>query len=70
MIVVGEGTGQIPRGTHDWHQFLSPDELRSLLERAGLEVIDTTGLSFSASRGFTLSRDLSLNYLVTARRAC
>jgi 2-polyprenyl-6-hydroxyphenyl methylase/3-demethylubiquinone-9 3-methyltransferase len=69
MIVVGEGTGQIPRGTHDWDQFLSPDELRSLLERAGLEVIDTTGLSFSVSRGFTLSRDLSLNYLVTARPA-
>jgi 2-polyprenyl-6-hydroxyphenyl methylase/3-demethylubiquinone-9 3-methyltransferase len=69
LIVVGEGTGQIPRDTHDWDQFLSPDELRSLLERAGLEVIDTTGLTFSVSRGFRLSRDLSLNYLVTARRA-
>ncbi|HEX8442227.1 MAG TPA: bifunctional 2-polyprenyl-6-hydroxyphenol methylase/3-demethylubiquinol 3-O-methyltransferase UbiG [Allosphingosinicella sp.] len=69
LIVIGEGTGQIPRGTHDWKQFLSPEELRSLLAGAGLEVLDIAGLSFSASRGFTLGRDLSLDYFVTARLA-
>jgi 2-polyprenyl-6-hydroxyphenyl methylase/3-demethylubiquinone-9 3-methyltransferase len=68
MITVGEGLGAIPRGTHDWDRFLTPDELRALVETAGLEILDTTGLSFSPARGFTLGENLALNYLVTARR--
>lgn len=68
MIVIGEGTGRIPRGTHDWHSFLTPDELASLVEAAGLSVIDRRGLSFSPARGFVLSDDLSLDYFVTAMR--
>jgi 2-polyprenyl-6-hydroxyphenyl methylase / 3-demethylubiquinone-9 3-methyltransferase len=68
LITVGEGTGQIPRGTHDWDKFLTPPELCALIEEAGLEVADTTGLSFSPARGFTLSDDKSLDYFVTAKR--
>jgi 2-polyprenyl-6-hydroxyphenyl methylase / 3-demethylubiquinone-9 3-methyltransferase len=68
MITLGEGLGAIPRGTHDWDHFLTPDELRALIEASGLEVLDTTGLSFSPARGFTLGEDLRLNYLITARR--
>jgi len=67
MITVGEGAGMIPRGTHDWDRFLTPPELTALIEATGLEVIDTRGLAFSATRGFTLSDDLSLDYFVTAR---
>jgi 2-polyprenyl-6-hydroxyphenyl methylase/3-demethylubiquinone-9 3-methyltransferase len=67
MITLGEGLGAIPRGTHDWDRFLTPDELREHLETAGLEVLDTTGLSFSPTRGFVLGENLALNYLVTAR---
>ena len=69
MIHIGEGLGQIPRGTHEWDKFLTPDELAAHLANTGLEVIDTTGLTFGLTRGLTLSEDLSLNYLVTARRA-
>ena len=69
MITVGEGSGAIPKGTHDWHQFLTPDELTALLEGAGLKVSDLRGLGFSPARGFVLSDDTSLDYLVTARRA-
>jgi hypothetical protein len=25
LITIGEGTGQIPKGTHDWNKFLTPD---------------------------------------------
>ncbi len=66
MIVVGEGTGRIPRGTHDWDKFLTPDELCALLREMGLEVIDVTGLSWSPMRGFSLGDDKSLDYFVTA----
>jgi len=68
MIGLGEGTGRIPKGTHEWEKFLAPDELKALVRGAGLEVIDTTGLSWTPTRGFALSEDLSLNYLVTAKR--
>ncbi|MDP5279430.1 bifunctional 2-polyprenyl-6-hydroxyphenol methylase/3-demethylubiquinol 3-O-methyltransferase UbiG [Sphingomonas sp. DG1-23] len=68
MITLGEGTGAIPRGTHDWSQFLTPDELTALLEGVGLKVSDLRGLGFSPARGFVLSDDTSLDYLVTARR--
>src|SRR3954469_4513986 len=27
LILVGEGSGRIPKGTHDWEKFLCPDEL-------------------------------------------
>ena len=68
MIVLGEGLGRIPRGTHDWQKFLTPEELCALLNHAGLEVLDSTGLGYSPTRGFTLSEDKSLDYFVTARR--
>lgn len=67
MITIGESVGGIPKGTHDWHKFLNPEELTKLLEDAGLEVTDSTGLSFTPGRGFILSSNKAINYLLTAR---
>ena len=67
MITIGESIGGIPKGTHDWGKFITPDELTALLERAGLEVIDSSGLSFDPARGFTLSENKAINYLLTVR---
>lgn len=69
MITIAEGTGRIPRGTHDWNKFLTPEELTALLEDAGLKVIDTRGLSFSPAKGFSLSDSTALDYLLTAVKA-
>ncbi len=66
LIAIAEGTGRIPRGTHDWEKFLTPDELGMLLAAAGLEVIDVQGLGFSPARGFELSDSIALDYFVTA----
>ena len=68
MITLAEGIGQIPKGTHDWDKFLTPEELTALVADTGLEVTDVEGLSFSVTRGFVLSEDTSLDYFVTARR--
>ncbi|MBO9714458.1 bifunctional 2-polyprenyl-6-hydroxyphenol methylase/3-demethylubiquinol 3-O-methyltransferase UbiG [Sphingomonas sp.] len=68
LITVGEGAGMVPKGTHDWRKFLRPDELTELLEAEGMEVADVRGLGFSPARGFVLSDDTSLDYLLTARR--
>ena len=69
MITIGEGFAKIPKGTHDWDKFLTPEQLTALIEGAGLTVIDTRGLSFSPARGFVLSDDLKLDYFVTSIRA-
>lgn len=68
MITLGEGLGMIPRGTHDWQRFLTPQELTEKLQGAGLQVADLRGLSFSPLLGFHISDDTSLDYLLTARR--
>ena len=68
LITVGEGTGRIPRGTHDWEKFLCPEELSALVGDAGLEVIDCTGLAWGPARGFHISDNKSLDYFLTAKR--
>jgi 2-polyprenyl-6-hydroxyphenyl methylase/3-demethylubiquinone-9 3-methyltransferase len=69
MITLAEGTGAIPKGTHDWDKFLRPEELEALLTDAGLKVIDRTGLGLSPARGFVTGTNEALNYLVTVVRA-
>ena len=69
MITIGESIGQIPKGTHDWDKFLTPDELAALVEAAGLRVIDTRGLGLSVAKGFVVSENMMLDYFVTAVRA-
>lgn len=68
MITLAEGTGRIPRGTHDWNSFLTPEQLAALLADAGLEVRDLTGLAWSPLRGLELSASTELDYFITAVR--
>lgn len=67
MITIGEGAGFIPKGTHDWEKFLTPEELTEALEEAGLRVADISGLNFSPARGFEISERTTLNYLLCAK---
>jgi 2-polyprenyl-6-hydroxyphenyl methylase/3-demethylubiquinone-9 3-methyltransferase len=66
MIAAAEAIGAIPRGTHDWDDFVTPDELRALLADAGLEMGEPKGILFSPLKGLHLSGNLSLDYIVTA----
>ena len=67
LVEAAERVGAVPRGTHDWDQFLKPEELIKLIEGVGLEVIDRTGLSPSPAKGFKLGGSEALNYLLAAR---
>ncbi|GGC24236.1 ubiquinone biosynthesis O-methyltransferase [Novosphingobium marinum] len=69
LVEAAERTGRIPRGTHDWNDFITPDELRELLSAAGLAMDEPRGIAWSPIKGLHLSDNLSLNYIVTARRA-
>ncbi|WP_324806586.1 bifunctional 2-polyprenyl-6-hydroxyphenol methylase/3-demethylubiquinol 3-O-methyltransferase UbiG [Sphingomonas sp. LY29] len=68
-ITLAEGTGRIPKGTHDYDQFIDPDAMKGLLAKAGMAVIDVEGIAVSPMRGLHLSDDVRLNYLVAAKRA-
>jgi 2-polyprenyl-6-hydroxyphenyl methylase/3-demethylubiquinone-9 3-methyltransferase len=69
MITIGEGLGRIPRGTHDFDKFITPERMVALLADAGLKCFDTEGIAWSPTRGLHLSDDVRLNYLVAAVRA-
>jgi 2-polyprenyl-6-hydroxyphenyl methylase / 3-demethylubiquinone-9 3-methyltransferase len=71
LLLVGamEALGAVPRGTHHWDDFVTPDELRELLAKAGLRMGEPRGLAFSPGKGLHLSSDLSLDYLATITRA-
>jgi len=60
----------LPRGTHDWHRFVNPDELEAMLTAAGFEMLDSTGFVFNPlAWSWSLSpRDLAVNYVTTSRR--
>lgn len=68
MITIGEGLGHIPRGTHDWGRFLTPDELSALIADAGLRILDIRGLAYSPGAGFHLSANTALDYFIAAAR--
>jgi len=65
MVQIAERIGMIPKGTHDWHKFLKPEELVTLLAAAGLKVVETRGIAFSVTHGLHLSSDLNLNYIMS-----
>ncbi len=68
LLVEGaEALGMVPRGTHHWDDFITPEELAELLEAAGLTVTQTRGIGFSPLKGLQLGEDMSLNYILTAR---
>ncbi len=61
----------LPRGTHQWHRFVTPDELQKAVELAGLRVSDRRGAVYHPLFDtWRLSEsDLDVNYFLTAHRA-
>ncbi|MFI5014491.1 MAG: bifunctional 2-polyprenyl-6-hydroxyphenol methylase/3-demethylubiquinol 3-O-methyltransferase UbiG [Hyphomicrobiales bacterium] len=62
--------GWLPRGTHRWDRFLTPDELAGAMRRAGLKALEAQGLVFDPLRWqWRLSRDTGVNYVFAAAKA-
>ncbi len=59
----------LPRGTHDWSKFVTPDELKRGLTGAGLDVAELTGVSYNPLLdNWSLSSDIAVNYMVLAEK--
>src|SRR5450631_519120 len=59
----------LPRGTHQWDKFVTPNELEVAFERGGLRVIGERGVIYNpfADR-WQLSSDMDVNYMLVAER--
>ncbi len=59
----------LPRGTHDWEKFVTPDELGAAIERSGLELGESTGVVYNPfSDRWSVARDRDVNYMQAAYR--
>jgi 2-polyprenyl-6-hydroxyphenyl methylase / 3-demethylubiquinone-9 3-methyltransferase len=59
----------VPRGTHNWSQFVTPRELAKKLRDAGLRIKDETGVVYDPlTRKWRLSHDMDINYIMAAIR--
>lgn len=60
----------LPKGTHDWRKFLTPEELTGKLSEAGLDPVDKKGFVFNPiAQSWSISdRDLSVNYVTASIR--
>ncbi len=58
----------LPKGTHEWSKFITPDELFDLISKAGLSPVDRKGFVFNPlAWSWSLSdRDLSVNYVTAS----
>jgi len=59
----------LPRGTHQWDKFVTPNELEIAITQSGLDVTDQAGVIYNllADR-WQLSTDLDVNYMITAAK--
>ena len=70
LLLVGaaEAVGYVPKGTHHWSDFIAPEELAELLTELGLTITDQRGIAWRPGKGLHLSDDVSLNYILSAKR--
>lgn len=58
----------VPKGTHDWQKFITPAELARMCRQAGLDVIDTKGMTYNLlTRRYSLCDSTEVNYMIACR---
>ncbi|KAL2633681.1 hypothetical protein R1flu_005160 [Riccia fluitans] len=59
--------GWLPKGTHDWSKFMTPEELALLMNRASLSMEEMAGIVFSPlTQRWSLSDDTSVDYIASS----
>ena len=62
--------GWLPRGTHQWEKFITPDELENWLMAAGLRQQSSSGVAYNPLTGeWKRVSDTDVNYMLVASRA-
>jgi 2-polyprenyl-6-hydroxyphenyl methylase/3-demethylubiquinone-9 3-methyltransferase len=60
----------LPRGTHRWDKFVTPNELEIAMVQAGLRVTDEQGVIYNPfADAWSLADDTDVNYMLAAEKA-
>ena len=60
----------LPRGTHQWDKFVTPNELEIAIAQSGMHLIGKTGVIYNLLVDrWQLSSDTDVNYMVVAEKA-
>ncbi|MBV7258308.1 bifunctional 2-polyprenyl-6-hydroxyphenol methylase/3-demethylubiquinol 3-O-methyltransferase UbiG [Erythrobacter crassostreae] len=68
LVGAAEAVGYVPKGTHHWSDFITPEEFEELLSGVRLEVTQRRGIAYGIGKGLHLSDNEALNYILSARR--
>ncbi|KAF3969281.1 hypothetical protein CMV_006925 [Castanea mollissima] len=61
----------LPKGTHEWSSFLTPEELVLILQRANITVREMAGFVYNPLTGrWSLSDDVSVNFIAFGTKNC
>lgn len=61
--------GWLPKGTHQWEKFITPDELEAWLTQSGLKQLERTGVTYNPFSGeWRRARDMDVNYMLVAQK--
>lgn len=61
--------GWLPKGTHEYSKFLTPEEITSLITREGMSIKDKCGVTYSPLHDqWRKSRDMMVNYMLLAQK--
>lgn len=71
MIELAENVlNWLPRGTHEYHKFITPAELVAMAQQCGLEMVDLQGYKYApVFNSFYLSPKVDVNYMMVFRKA-
>ncbi|NND68907.1 MAG: 3-demethylubiquinone-9 3-O-methyltransferase, partial [Halioglobus sp.] len=59
----------LPRGTHQWHKFVTPAETTGMLDEGGLSVVETRGVTVNPlARSIKVAEFTGVNYMLAAAR--
>src|SRR5262249_4203346 len=59
----------LPRGTHQWDKFVTPNELEIAIEQSGMRITAETGVIYNLLADcWQLSTDMDVNYMVVAEK--
>jgi polyprenyldihydroxybenzoate methyltransferase/3-demethylubiquinol 3-O-methyltransferase len=54
----------LPKGTHDWSKFVTPEELELILKRSSISIKEIAGFEYNPLRGdWSLSDDSGVNFI-------
>ena len=61
--------GFLPKGTHDWKKFLTPEDIYAMLLKNNFEIVESIGVNYKVlSDKWVKSKNMEANYIVSAKK--